>query len=360
MRERGFRLFLGALALASVLTYSFKMYAGTSTFSATPGTGATLRETTDSSGFFLPNTTIWDYSAGANGLQVNANHTIPIEGLISNSASAVATSANNQASNAWLYGFNGTTWDQLQVDASKFLKVNVSAGTVAATQSGTWTSRTVGNGGAVLDFAGQNAASPANAFLMGGQFNTTPSTITSGNASPFQLDSLGKLLVNCTGCSAAGNVGGFHTSVATTPTVQNAAYATGNAIGGLQTIAVWRSTSTSSGKIDNISIASKGGSTQGWTVYLWNTTPSGSTCTDKTAFSLAAADVSKMVAAAPIVMTPQVVGAGSTVTFASVEPAITASNAAVSTNVFMCVVVNGAVTPASTTDLVITVAASQD
>jgi hypothetical protein len=48
------------------------------------------------------------------------------------------------------------------------------------------------------------------------------------------------------------------------------------------------------------------------------------------------------------------------VTFASVEPAITASNAAVSTNVFMCVVVNGAVTPASTTDLVITVAASQD
>lgn len=350
--------FLALLGLA--IGYpAWRTYAGTSTFQATQGAGTTLRETTDSSGFFLPNQTIWDYSAGANGWQINADHAGLVEGTISNSGSGVATGSISVPTIGYNYGFNGTTWDQLQVDASKFLKVNVSAGTVAATQSGNWTSRVVGNGGAVLDFAGQNAAAPANALLMGGTFFTTPTTLTNGDASPFQLDSSGKLLVNCgTGCS--GSAIGAHISVPTTPTVQAAAYASGNAIGGLQTISLWRSTSFSSGKIDNISIASKGGSTQGLTVYLFNTTPSGSTCTDKTAFSLAAADVSKMVAAAPIVMTPQLMGIGSTVTFASVAPTLTASNAAVSTNIFMCVVVNGAVTPASTTDLVITVAASQD
>lgn len=65
----------------------------------------------------------------------------------------------------------------------------------------------LGNAGAILDFAGQNAASPANSILIGGQFNTTPSTITSGNSSPLQVDNLGKLLVNCTGCSAGSTVG---------------------------------------------------------------------------------------------------------------------------------------------------------
>lgn len=58
------------------------------------------------------------------------------------------------------------------------------------------TVRNLGNAGAILDFAGQNASSPANAFLMGGQFNTSPTTITSGNASPLQLDNAGNLLVN--------------------------------------------------------------------------------------------------------------------------------------------------------------------
>lgn len=48
-------------------------------------------------------------------------------GTTSNATSGVATSSTNGANNAWTYGFNGTTWDQLQVDASKFLKVTVSA-----------------------------------------------------------------------------------------------------------------------------------------------------------------------------------------------------------------------------------------
>lgn len=64
----------------------------------------------------------------------------------------------------------------------------------------------LGNAGAIMDFAGQNASSPANAILIGAQFNTSPTTITSGNASPLQMDPTGHLLVNCTGCSAASTV----------------------------------------------------------------------------------------------------------------------------------------------------------
>lgn len=53
----------------------------------------------------------------------------------------------------------------------------------------------VGNTGAVVDAAGQNAASPANEILVAGQFNTTPTTITTGNISPLQLNAGGELRV---------------------------------------------------------------------------------------------------------------------------------------------------------------------
>ena len=46
-------------------------------------------------------------------------------GTTSNAGSGVATSSTNSATVAYNYGFNGATWDQLQVDASKNLKVTV-------------------------------------------------------------------------------------------------------------------------------------------------------------------------------------------------------------------------------------------
>ena len=54
-------------------------------------------------------------------------------GSTSNATSGVATSSTNGASVAWNYGFNGTTWDQLQVDGSKNLKVLVNAALPAGT-----------------------------------------------------------------------------------------------------------------------------------------------------------------------------------------------------------------------------------
>ncbi|WP_156927852.1 hypothetical protein [Bradyrhizobium sp. Tv2a-2] len=52
----------------------------------------------------------------------------PVSGASSNASSAVTTSSANLPAIAYLYGFNGTTWDQIQVDGSKNLKVNCVTG----------------------------------------------------------------------------------------------------------------------------------------------------------------------------------------------------------------------------------------
>lgn len=55
----------------------------------------------------------------------------------------------------------------------------------------------VGNTGAVLDAAtSQNVATPANGISVMGEFNTTPTTLTSGNSSPLQLTSAARLIVD--------------------------------------------------------------------------------------------------------------------------------------------------------------------
>ncbi len=58
-------------------------------------------------------------------------------GSASNASDNVATSADNGKTNAWLYGYDGTNWDRLQVDASGFLKVNIAAGAAAGGTSST-------------------------------------------------------------------------------------------------------------------------------------------------------------------------------------------------------------------------------
>jgi hypothetical protein len=58
------------------------------------------------------------------------------------------------------------------------------------------TVRNVGNVGGVIDAIGQNVAAPANWWQSGCQFNTAPTTITTGNGSPCQVDSAGNMLVN--------------------------------------------------------------------------------------------------------------------------------------------------------------------
>lgn len=70
---------------------------------------------------------------------------------------------------------------------------------------------TIGTWGLVVST--QNSATPTNGHLVEGQFNTTPTTLTSGNVSPLQVDNAGNLLVNIkTGASSGAVAQGSATS----------------------------------------------------------------------------------------------------------------------------------------------------
>ena len=114
----------------------------------------------------------------------------------------------NQGAPPWLVSQSGT-WTVQQGTPPWSVS---QSGTWTVGQSGNWTSRVVGNAGGIMDAAGQNAASPANELLVAGQFNTTPTTITSGNVSPLQLDASGNLKVNVNASSGSTTVSGTVTA----------------------------------------------------------------------------------------------------------------------------------------------------
>lgn len=142
--------------------------------------------------------------------------------------------------------------------------------------------------------------------------------------------------------------------VSLTPTIQAAQYVSGNAIGGLQTITPFRGVQPT-GILNNISVWSKGGSTTAITFYIFHSIPSSATtCTDKTAFVLAAADTSKLLSFNPPVLTPAIVGVGTTATTAAQQIPVSVRNQdnPSTTNLYICSVYGGTVTPASTSDLI--------
>jgi len=161
---------------------------------------------------------------------------------------------------------------------------------------------------------------------------------------------------NIVSCDLSGNLrisgGGFEFNVGTAPTVQNAAYAAGQSIGGLQTVSIG-STNGLSGILDQFGYASKGGSTVAVVVYVWDTNPSNTTCTDKTNFVASATDNAHLVTGAPILLTPAlVVSAQDTATYAS-STNLTGNfvNGSSNTNLYVCILANAAVTPATTSDV---------
>ena len=148
--------------------------------------------------------------------------------------------------------------------------------------------------------------------------------------------------------------------ISNTPTVTNAAYSANNAIGGLQTVAVFRTTGQPSGILAQIGLSSKGGLTATEAVYAFTKSPA-STCTDKAAFVLSSADLPFLVPGFPVSLTPATT-AGTTQTTSSVvvnEPVKNADSSA-TTNLYFCAVTTGTPTPASTTDLVFTYTILQD
>jgi hypothetical protein len=161
-------------------------------------------------------------------------------------------------------------------------------------------------------------------------------------------------------CAAGAQIAAEQ-SIALTPAVQNAAYASGNAMGGLLTVPALRAVRPPAGILNWLSVASKSGQTPSLTVYVFDTIPGSSTCADKTAFSLASADAAKVVAA--VVLPPLAVPTGATASFGI------AQNLALSLrnqdnpqtpNFYACVVTGSALTPGSTSDIVAKFGLTQD
>jgi hypothetical protein len=89
------------------------------------------------------------------------------------------------------------TPDSVALPANQSVNVaQVNGAATATAASGVQKVGVTGNAGAAVDAAGQNVASPANELLVGAQFNTSPTTITTGNMSPLQADSAANLKVN--------------------------------------------------------------------------------------------------------------------------------------------------------------------
>lgn len=160
--------------------------------------------------------------------------------------------------------------------------------------------------------------------------------------------------------AAIGYVGGFDIAVPVNPTVQASSYSASNAIGGLQTVSVFRNTGQPSGVLTNLNAGWKSGLLIGVTTYVFDTNPTGSTCTDKAAFVLATADVAKL-AFAPISLTPVVPqGATAAVAMQPLSVSVKNQDGAATTNLYVCYVANATVTPGTTTDFFAKISVAQD
>jgi hypothetical protein len=103
-------------------------------------------------------------------------------------------------------GGNLTGWTGAVTNAGTFA-VQATLQASATTAIGKVDPNTLGNWG--LQVSTQNSATPTNGALGLAQFNTTPTTISSGNVSPLQVDANGNLLVNI---KAGGGSGGTSSS----------------------------------------------------------------------------------------------------------------------------------------------------
>jgi hypothetical protein len=87
--------------------------------------------------------------------------------------------------------------------------------------------------------------------------------------------------------------GGYTDRQTSIPTVTNTAYTSGNCMGGFNSV-----TFQGGGPLNflnGVRVASQSGGTESVTVYVFDSNPASSTCTDRVAFALATADTDKLV-----------------------------------------------------------------
>lgn len=180
-------------------------------------------------------------------------------------------------------------------------------------------------------------------------------TAISGGTETFSLEASTRQLSSCLNCSR------YEFNVGVIPTVTASAYAAGQSLGGLQTVSVG-STNSLTGVLNLFGVESKGGSTVQLDVYIWDTNPSNTTCTNLANFVVSQTDNQHLITGKPISVTPALAaGAQDTHTYASAT-ALSANfaNGSTNTNLYVCVLAHAAVTPASTTDLRFQLTGSKD
>lgn len=133
-------------------------------------------------------------------------------------------------------------------------------------------------------------------------------------------------------------------NVAATPTIQNASYVSGNCMGGFQTVALGASSTV----LSQVMLASKGGLVTAKQIYIFSASPASSTCTDKSTFTLNAADLSKLMTT--FSLTP---AAPTGTTVSQAAQSNMALGLPTSGTVYVAVVETATETPATTTDLVL-------
>jgi hypothetical protein len=197
--------------------------------------------------------------------------------------------------------WNGTSFDRPRAVAGDGM-----AGTgLAAEADMLWNGTTYDRprtAGAAQATTGTGVAAEA-AF---GVYNTSAPTLTAGQYSAVQMDASGNVLVNLktalpAGTNAIGSIVGRPVLVAPTLTVTAAsAYAANNCVGGVVDLGVIFDASDLSAYLQSIVVASASAQTSNLAVALFNASPSGSTLTDKTAASIAAADAGKLLGIYPL------------------------------------------------------------
>jgi hypothetical protein len=99
------------------------------------------------------------------------------------------------------------------------------------------------------------------------------------------------------------NIDSYSITVPITPTVSTSAYTANYAVGGLQTVNIFRTTQQPSGLLTYVGVNSKGGMTTSIVIYGFRKLPV-STCTDSSAFSFSSTDLPYLIPGFPVTITP--------------------------------------------------------
>lgn len=150
------------------------------------------------------------------GVNAFVTNTVGVNGTASNASSAVATSSTNVPAIAYLYGFNGATFDQLQVDGSKNLKINCATGCAAS---------------GVVDeaafTAGTSTYGPVGGFF---QTTATSNALTNGQGGWWQMTA------NRAGFVNIRNSSGTELGVTANPVITAGAGTAGTPAGGVTSV----------------------------------------------------------------------------------------------------------------------------